>query len=661
MADIVGLLYLDRRPIDGGALQELAARAGLHWATQRRASGGLSPRFLAIGASDPRALRLCDAEAGRARPGGGLILAAKLRVDNRSELYADLGVSAQVGAALTEIELVCLSYQRWGMRFGRHLIGQYAVILWDAREGRLVCVHDAMADAGLYFHQTGERLVVSSSSRLLRAFPGVSNALNLKRVAEFPAFRSDPSETFFGQIRRVPPGHQLVAAGRRVRLERYWSPLDHPRIRLKSDREYAERFTEVFDAAVACHLGTDQRIGLLLSGGLDSSAIAASAAGQLAAAGRRLTSFTSVPPDDFDAVAPKGVYYDETALVAEVCRCFPSIDANFIADSGAGLSFLDDRLVPGDFAPVVNPDAMGWVRAICESAMAQGVRLMLTGQTGNLTISHSGGNVLSWLAATGGWGRLAAEIGLISARSGHGHWPLFKAWVVRPMVQQATAAARQRWRSAAGSRVNPSSLSLVNDRLARRVLAGRSVPPLPDLGVFSRRSRAAYLLSGEMLDQADAVRDWLPSFGLEWRDPTRDRRVVEFCLAIPEDQFYRDGQGRSLVRRAMVGRLPMRVTANQRRGLQRPDWFRLLDRARPEIVGLTQRLEASDLAASCLDLARIRELVDHWPVGDAWQRPEVRVRYRSLLQRGLSMGRFLLLHEEASRPSDMPQLSDISL
>ena len=102
-------------------------------------------------------------------------------------------------------------------------------------------------------------------------------------------------------------------------------------------------------------------------------------------------------------------------------------------------------------------------------------------------------------------------------------------------------------------------------------------------------------------------------YGVDMRSPTADVRLTEFCLALPEDQYMRNGQPRSLIRRAMVGQLPPLVLENRRRGLQAADWFERLLGARAQVGAELARMERSELARRVLDLDRLRQLHERLP------------------------------------------------
>jgi asparagine synthase (glutamine-hydrolysing) len=132
-------------------------------------------------------------------------------------------------------------------------------------------------------------------------------------------------------------------------------------------------------------------------------------------------------------------------------------------------------------------------------------------------------------------------------------------------------------------------------------------------------------------------------FGVDTRTPPADLRLVEFCLALPEDQNSWNGERRRLVRRALADRVPASVLTNRRMGLQGADWYERLRGARHQIADALVRLERSDLARRALDLPRMRRLLERMPA-EPQDSQETR-EYRDAFQRGLMVGTFLLWFE----------------
>jgi asparagine synthase (glutamine-hydrolysing) len=144
----------------------------------------------------------------------------------------------------------------------------------------------------------------------------------------------------------------------------------------------------------------------------------------------------------------------------------------------------------------------------------------------------------------------------------------------------------------------------------------------------------------DFADTSSGFRAW---FGIETRDPTADRRVVEYCFAIPSAQYLHHGMSRALVRRAMEGYLPDQVRLRRTRGDQGADWIEWLPAMRPDLAAELDRLDRSETARQCLDLARMRRLMEQWPDPLGIEHDN---DYRLLLLRGIMMGRFIRWFEE---------------
>ena len=132
----------------------------------------------------------------------------------------------------------------------------------------------------------------------------------------------------------------------------------------------------------------------------------------------------------------------------------------------------------------------------------------------------------------------------------------------------------------------------------------------------------------------------LAGWHIDGRDPTADVRLLEYCLAVPTEQFLHNGTPRALARRALADRLPKLVLEERRRGLQAADWHERLTAVRNCVAAEIDRLDACPPATKALDLPRLHRLVENWPAG-GWERDEVYESYGLALTRGISAGHFL--------------------
>jgi asparagine synthase (glutamine-hydrolysing) len=141
-------------------------------------------------------------------------------------------------------------------------------------------------------------------------------------------------------------------------------------------------------------------------------------------------------------------------------------------------------------------------------------------------------------------------------------------------------------------------------------------------------------------NQGNINKGTLAGWGIDRRDPTGDKRLLEFCLSVPTEEYLSRGISRALVRRAMTDRLPRAVLVEYRKGLQAVDWHEGLTAAREEVTAELQRLANCSTAAGLLDLERLNRLAADWPAS-GWERGEITGAYRLALLRGIAAGHFL--------------------
>ncbi|MBP6682990.1 MAG: hypothetical protein KA159_06710 [Halioglobus sp.] len=205
-----------------------------------------------------------------------------IRVDGRQALIAELGLDKPVSLDTTpDSELVLHAYRSWGERCLDHLLGDFAFALWDGHQRQLFCARDRFGMRQLYHAQVGDCLVVSNSMHCMRQHPAISSELNDQAIGDFLLFGdhiwADKSQTAFNDVKTLPPAHQLTFRAGRTTIGRYWDlPRDVPLLKYRREEEYLEHFRAVFSQAVEDRLRCDDVV-ISMSGGMDSSAIAATA------------------------------------------------------------------------------------------------------------------------------------------------------------------------------------------------------------------------------------------------------------------------------------------------------------------------------------------------------------------------------------------------
>ena len=565
---------------------------------------------------------------------GTLLLAADIRLDNRDELAGELGLTAERLGRLCDADVLMAALERWGAGALDRIVGDFAFALFDSRKETLRLARDFTGQRPLHFSNSTGRFAFASMPKGLHALIDVPYEPRVSAAADFLALIPESSgESFFEGVDLVPPGHVMTVAKGGTSLRRYWTPARR-RLQLKDHSEYGEALREHLDRAVKSRLrGAGEAIGTHLSGGLDSSVVTASAA-RLSGEGK-IVAFTASPTGQFPA--PPDRIADEWPLAAATAAMQTNIEHVRISTTGVspldGLDrgfFLYDR-------PVLNLCNATWTDAINSAAQRRGLRVMLTGQMGNMTISHEGQEALPDLLSRGKLVNLT-RLALALNRRGR-RWRGLARQTIGPFLPDPLWHSLSRWFGQSRDLHQFSSITrdavTMYDIEARARTRQWSPSGKPWASGFDMR---CWVL--QRVDLGNYNKGILGGWGIDYRDPTADRRLVEFCLSVPEEAFILAGEPRALARRAFGDRLPAAVLGEPKKGYQGADWGIGLTSARDQLIAEVISLQSCAPAAALIDLGAMRRAIDTWPTS-GWADQQTVQTYRLSLLRGISAGHFL--------------------
>lgn len=554
MSGMAGLCRLDARRADLPQLRRMLRRLA-HRGPD--AEGLWCHEGVALG---HRMLHTTPQSTGERLPAtssdGSVVLTADARIDNRDELIRTLAPREGLPSGIPDGELILSAYERWGERCPEYLLGDFAFAVWDRRRERLFCARDHSGVKPLYYHHRPGRLFAFASEiKGLLCLAEVPRVLDECRVAEFlqPYF-DDQESTFYQGIRRLPPAHSLMVTPEGATLRRYWSLDPSREVRYGSDEEYARAFHQIFSEAVHCRLRSASPVGSSLSGGLDSSSIVCTAR-------RLLREGTAGPLHTYSLLFPERPECDERLYIEAVLAGGGLVPRCLDGDALSPLEDLDRFLRHEDEPSWVLNMCLHW--AMHRAAAADGVRVFLDGLGGDETVCH-GIFHLSELLRRGRLLELTESVLRLARDFDRPPLRILRRHAIRPLLPPRL---RMGWARLRARPAWPEPNPLIAADLAARTglaerLRGASErrPPAPHtlrgshyLGLLSGITSAGF----ETLDRVAAA------FGLEPRYPFQDKRLLEFCLALPPEQKFRRGRTRVVLRHAMVGTLPERV---RRRG-----------------------------------------------------------------------------------------------
>jgi asparagine synthase (glutamine-hydrolysing) len=539
MSGICAILHLNGEPVQEALLRDMTDvmkyRGPDLQVVWRRGSVGLGHALLSTIECDRVQAQPCSLD-------DQVWISADARIDAQAELIAELRSRGRVVApACSDAELILHAYHAWGADCVRHFIGDFAFVIWDDRNQELFCARDHFGIKPFFYAALGNCLVLGNAIDALRKHPSVSGRLNDLAIADFLMFDANqmPQTTAFADIQRLCGGHVLSWSARQgLRVTRYWELEDQDIRTHQNPADCVEQFASLLESAVKDRL-RGNRIGFQLSGGLDSTSVAAVALKVLRQTGQTFSceahtmGYRHLIRDPEPELARVVAAYLNVPLVETFGDDYPILEFD-------GCAFPKTPepahlLFPGFQAQVLKTDAAigrvvltGWdgdalasesLRPYCKVLMQSGRHWQMMGEVVRY-IAHLRGGVVPprW----GNWLRSFTPLSrdrLDSLKNAYPDW-------LNPDLAQRLALP-QRW----------------EHYLAQ--MANQHAHPLRPYayGVFRRHWEEFFekLAPGFTRQQ------------LEYRHPLMDVRLVQFCLSLPVVPWV---MKKHIFRQAMRGRLP---------------------------------------------------------------------------------------------------------
>ena len=483
----------------------------------------------------------------------GLLVAADATLYYRDDLARKLGPLANGG---TVSHLIAAAYRRWGADFAEHLEGDFAVVIWDAKAGRLVVARDFGGARPLYYAVNADRLAVASSASALLEDPNVSAELNPAILAAgISAMLSAAGpETSLRDVKVVPAGHTLVwTAEAGPRVTPHWSPPRWKTDRSKSFRDAAAELRALLIAASRERLSPTGVTASSLSGGWDSPSVFGTAQAALAEGGfpgQVLPVSMSYPEGD------PGREDEFIELIAD------HWDVPVRWSDAYAIPILDDsRSSAGSRDLPWAHLYEHWNRRLGTEARALDARVLLTGYGGDQLFQVSD-VYLADLFRGLRWSTLYREW---QTKPGKGFKPFFR-WAIRPNlgpVGLEVARLLRRGRPLAHP-FDRDPPSWIREDFARRVgLVERERQHMPTRALRNRaEAEAHWFLTEPFFPRVNsAVAEFALEAGVELRSPLYDSRVIEFQATRPWSDRASQAETKRLLRAAVEGLVPEQVLA----------------------------------------------------------------------------------------------------
>lgn len=476
----------------------------------------------------------------------GLAITADVQLDNRADLIKIFKIPHSNALTTSDGELLLRAYQRWGDQCLHYLLGDFAFVIWDCQARSLFCARDPMGVKPFYYSLSAEQFAFASDINAVLVAVGVSEQLDEPYVAGYlyDKFFTHHERTFYRDVRKLPPGHRLTIDAKDVHQRRYWFPEEVPDVRFKSDDEYVDAFLDIYTQVTQDYVRCTDPVGVHLSGGLDSSSVTALTARQLRQQGRPapLVFSWEPPPSGNLSVLSQPMYN----YIQAVCDQ-EGLKPQYIHPSADDI--CDFFLRDPTRQPATGVEIHEGV--VQRQAHAQGVRVLLSGWGGDHGISFKGRGYYSGLLWHGQWMQLYRESRSLSNSPWRFILSAFLPFVSYNAARNLAKIRQGKWPFRRQSFIHPD--------FARRI---KPLHHKMRREISVQRAQAQALTSG---DATRRLESWAASSAPHhfiYRYPLLDRRILEFALGLPPEQYRRGHWSRWLMRNALTNILPSEVCWN---------------------------------------------------------------------------------------------------
>lgn len=493
-------------------------------------------------------------------------------------------------ASNSDTEVIVHLYEEYGDDFVQHLRGMFAIAIWDRRREALILLRDRLGKKPLYYAVDDEQLVFGSEIKALLP-AGVSREVDRQALHDYLAYNYIPGpRTIFKAVKKLQPGHRLIARRGRVAVESYWRPA--PSTSRNGDAApmayYLERLTELLKQSVRYRLISDVPLGVFLSGGLDSSTIVAV-----------MREVSSDPIKTF-SIGFEDQSYNELPYARLVAQHFETEHHEFLvkpdvvdllpklvrffdepfADSSAVPSYYLSKLARRHVTVALGGDGgdevfagyetyTAWKLASIYRGLSPHLRAFITPLVARLPVSH---RKVSFDYKA----KRFVQGALLPPERAHYAWKEIFSDDMKRELYATNGHGGGDGHSNGNGRLNghgePQASDMLEDpfRLFERELG--------ECTAEAMLSRLQYVdlrvyLPEDILVKVDRMS---MAHSLEVRAPLLDHKLVEFAATIPPELQLRGLQKKYLLKRAMEHRLPARILKRKKGGFNVPiaTWLR---------------------------------------------------------------------------------------
>lgn len=476
------------------------------------------------------------------------IILSDCRLDNTNDLITELDISNN---NINTEEIIIKAYQIWGKNCSEKFLGDFAFAIWDKKNEELFCARDQFGVKSFYYYFDGQSFVFSSEISAILSQTDLSFTIDKQYIADtISIVKSENYRTTYKEIRKLPPANLLSLKNNIVEIREYWK-LKKQKTLLLPDNEIIKQFKSLLIESVKCRINNNDTIGTELSGGLDSSTVTA-----IASQFSNVKTFSHILPDNkLGKIHP---FKDERYwinLLTDYCNI---AERNFITSESTGIIEAINNKI-NSFNSLTQQNFSTFSDYLYIKAKEEDISVLLSGFGGDEVVTSKASEYLKELASEKHWDELKTDLRNQGLNNTQYSKTLFKYYLKSrsPFIYNFFVKIKNGKPWWYGKFKN---LAINEDYAKTMKIKKRYFSNYENLHFSSTQDRCIERITHTHVSQRlEYCSLTAKKYGIEYRYPLLDKRLIEFYLSIPPRLKAQNGIKRYTIRKAIEGLVPEKI------------------------------------------------------------------------------------------------------
>ena len=476
------------------------------------------------------------------------IVLADCRLDNKNELHEKLELK---NTSVSDAQLILESYKKWGNDCPKYLLGDFAFVIYSIKNQELFCARDHFGVKSFYYYCDNDKFIFSSEIAGILGQNDLKISVDEQYIADsISIIKSEKYRTTYKEIKKLPPAHYLILNDKEIKISQYWE-LTHQNQVFEKDEDNIRKFKELLIESVKCRLDPNQNTGAELSGGIDSSTVTA-----IALKFGKISTFSHILPDNkLGKIHPFNDERDFINILADYCKIS---NRNFITSEKTGSIHAIQNNIEL-YKGLTQQSFHVFSDCLYEKAQQAGISVLLSGFGGDEVVTSKASAYLKELISNGLWNELKIDLKNQNLSKIQYYKSLIKYFLKLqfPFVFKILTKIKKGKPWWYGKFEN---LAVNEDYSKKMKIKERYFSFFEKPEFNSTQDRCIERITHPHVSQRlEYCAQAAKKYGVEYRYPLLDKRLIEFYLSMPIRLKARNGIGRYAIRKAIEGIVPKEI------------------------------------------------------------------------------------------------------